>query len=112
MNQQYLQNLKNAFQEGSSLNPEDLKDLLAQNMQFIQEIQGKLASDNEEDQQKAMEAMQEVRSILEGKLQEVLKSSGLDVSDLMAFSEQPQNIDEEKLIKETKASFERLKGVS
>ena len=111
MNNNYLKSLDQLFDEKTDLSDESLKGFFNESLEFIQQLQTKLASSDEKVRQEALQTSQEMKDKLESQLKEICEKSGIDLEELASFAEDTSNRspEEQQAIAEIESKFQAFK---
>lgn len=104
MDHSYLDLLNETFSDPSKLSLENLKNFVNETVKFFSEIKEKMASGDPVATEEALKTSYSVKAVLEDKMDDLCKLTGLDPSQLSMMSENPDNLnsDEYNLVKEAK----------
>jgi|GEM_PF-3671109 len=106
----YLDTLNQVFDEAGSPSKDKVLGLMDETMSFFREIKAKLESDDPAKQKEAYEETMEMKRLLEVKMQALSQRTGLDLSQLAAFAEDPSNLspEEQSALEEAKSRLQKF----
>jgi len=106
----YLETLNQVFDESGFPSKEKVLGLMDETLSFFKQIQTKMKSGDPAAQKAAFEETLEMKRILEAKMQALTEKTGLDLRELAALSENPDNMSSEErtMLDAAKAKLERL----
>jgi flagellin-specific chaperone FliS len=107
MKDNYEKSLNNLFDEKAALSAEKLKGFFDESLQFIQDLQESLASSDTEVKEGALQKATEIKAKLEAKLEEMCKTSGIDLKQIAALNDVAMHTthQERKTIEEMEQKF-------
>ena len=92
----YFDTLNKVFNGQTLPSQEEVLGLLDETLGFFRQIKTKLESTNPDEQQAAFEETMEMKRILESKMQSLAEQTGLNLTELAAFVENPNNMSEQE----------------
>ena len=107
MNNDFVNKLKETFQDLKNINPEKLQDLMKDTLLLVKELQDKLKSDDPSVKQEALEQALQIRSSLEEQAAKLTQASGLSLPELASLlDQQPPQTDTGREMKEEFETFQ------
>ncbi len=92
MTTNYMNLLKETFNDLNSLTPEKLTGLVDETMKYFQDLQGKITSKEPGVREEALKESMALRETLEKQMVELCESTGLDPAQLAAYAEDTANM--------------------
>lgn len=111
MTNNYIESLDRLFDGTAPLSTDGLKGFFDESLEFIQELQTKLASPDEKVREDALQSSLAMKERLETQLKGICEKNGIDLAQLAAFAENTANMtpEEQKTIEEMEKKFQTFK---
>lgn len=87
MSAQYMELLKETFEDLEHLKPEKVKLLAEQTVGYFKELQGKFGSSDVEEKMAVETEVLELKELLEGQMDKILQMTGLSTEQLNAMAQ-------------------------
>jgi len=86
-----IKQIEELFSNFDNLTPESVEKIVSETLKIFTDVMSKLNSSDEKERTEALQLATELRTILESKAKEAMKSIGMDEEELTAFMSNPEH---------------------